>query len=197
MVSDQNIGVGAPASSPNGSVRRCAHLDGLPVLLGHAGIAMGDGTQVWLPAPAPEMVRAARAYLTPRYAVGTDGHLWEIMEQPLPDLDAIDAVIAASDRAQAGAGAQPQPLVVAAALVTVGAARLDMDQTEARLLNAARAAAMGWEQIAAILDLTVEEAEERHRQLKPRLDQPVADVLPPWTGGRPTHRPRAAARTPR
>jgi hypothetical protein len=197
MVSDQNIVVGAPAPSPNGSAQRCEHLDGLPVVLGQVDIVVGDGRQAWLPAPAREMVRAARAYLTPRYAVGVDGYLWETMEQPLPDLDAIDAVIAVSDRAQQGAGDQPQPMEVAAALVVLGAARLDMDQTEARLLNAAQAAAMSWEQIAAILDLSVEEAEERYRQLKPRLDEPLAEVLPPWPGGRPTHRPRAAARAPR
>ncbi|MCW2885243.1 MAG: hypothetical protein QOE54_5488 [Streptosporangiaceae bacterium] len=196
MVSDQNIAVDARASNPNESVQRCEHRDGWPVLFEHAGIAMGDGTQVCLPAPAPEMVRAARAYLTPPYAVGVDGFLWEAMEHPLPDLDAIDAVVAASDRAQAGAGDQPQPMDVAAALVVLGAARLEMDQTEARLLNAAQAAAMGWEQIAAILGLSVEEAEKRYRQLKPRLDEPVAEVLPPWPGGRPTHRPRAA-RIPR
>jgi hypothetical protein len=155
----------------------------------------GDDKKVCLPAPLPETVRVARAYLTPRYAVGVDGFLWEVMEQPLPDLDAIDAVIAASDRAQRGAGDQPQLMEVAAALVVLGAARLDMDQTEARLLNAAQASAMGWEQIAAILDLSVEEAEERHRQLKPRLDEPVAEVLPSRPYGPPSHRPRAAART--
>jgi hypothetical protein len=158
-------------------------------------VVVRDDRQGCLPAPSPEMVRAARAYLTPRYAAGVDEALWEVLEQPLPDLDAIDAVIAASDRARSGAGDQPQPMEVAAALVVLGAARLDLDQTEARLLNAAQAAAMRWEQIAAILDLSVDETEERHRQLKPRLDEPVADVLPPWPGGRPTHRPRAAART--
>jgi hypothetical protein len=156
---------------------------------------MGEDMKTYLPAPSPEMVRAARAYLTPRYAAGVDQVLWELMEQPLPDLDAIDALLADSDRAQRGPGDQPQPMEVAAALVVLGAARLDMDQTEARLLDAAQASAMGWEQIAAILGLTVQEAEERHRQLKPRLDEPVAQVLPQRSGGPPTHRPRAAART--
>ncbi|WP_141955490.1 hypothetical protein [Actinoallomurus bryophytorum] len=147
-----------------------------------------------LPAPSPATVRAARAYLTQRHATGADQILWELTEHPLPDLDAIDAVIAASDRAQRGPGDQPQPMAMAAALVVLGAARLDMDQTEARLLDAAQASAMGWEQIAAILGLTIEETEERHRHLKPRLDQPVAHVLPPRPYGQ-THRPRAATRT--
>jgi hypothetical protein len=156
---------------------------------------MGEDMKTYLPAPSPEMVRAARAYLTPRYAAGVDQVLWELMEQPLPDLDAIDALLADSDRAQRGPGDQPQPMEVAAALVVLGAARLDMDQTEARLLDAAQASAMGWEQIAVILGLTVQEAEERHRQLKPRLDEPIAQVLPPRPYHPPTHRPRAAART--
>ncbi|MCW2863770.1 MAG: hypothetical protein JWP48_5478 [Actinoallomurus sp.] len=156
---------------------------------------MGEDMRTCLPAPSPDVVRAARAYLTSRYAAGMDQVLWELIEHPLPDLDAIDAVVADSDRAQRGYGDQPEPVAVAAALVVLGAARLEVDQTEARLLDAAQASAMGWEQIAAILGLTVEEAEERHRQLKPRLDDPVAQVLPPRPYGPPTHRPRAAART--
>jgi hypothetical protein len=43
------------------------------------------------------------------------------------------------------------------ALVVLGVARLAMDHREARLLNAAHASVMGWEQIAAILDLSVNE----------------------------------------
>jgi len=141
------------------------------------------------------MVRAARAYLTTLHAVGVDGHVWEFMQHPLPDLDAIDAVISASEKAQQGSGEQPRLVEVAAALVVLGAARLDIDQTEARLLDAAQASAVGWEQIAAILHLSVEEAEERYRQLKPRLGEPVAPTRPERPYGRPTHRPRAAART--
>jgi hypothetical protein len=45
---------------------------------------MGDDTKTFLPAPSPEMVGAARAYLTPRYAVGVDQVLWELMEHPVP-----------------------------------------------------------------------------------------------------------------
>lgn len=136
-------------------------------------------TQAWLPAPPPTTVRAARAHLTPRYAVGVDAFLWESRQRPLSDLAAIDAVIAAGDRAQRGASGPPPPTDLAAALVVLAAARLDMDQTEARLLNAAHASGMGSEQIAAILDLSVEQAEERHRQLKPRLDEPVAETPTP------------------
>lgn len=148
-------------------------------------------TQAWLPAPPPETVRAARAHLTPRYAAGVDAFLWDSRQRPLSDLAALDAVITASDRAQRGASGQPPPMDLAAALVVLAAARLDMDRTEARLLNAAHASGMGPEQIAAILDLSVEHAEERHRQLKPRLDEPVAEN--PHAAKQPSRRPRSAS----
>lgn len=142
--------------------------------------AGGRGDEMMcLPAPPPEMVHAARGYLTPRYAVGVDAFLWEAREHPMSDLDAIEAVIAASDRAQSGTGEPPELMELAAALVVLGAARLEADQREVRLLNAAQASGVGWVQIAAILELSVQEAEERYRQLKPRLDEPVATSLHP------------------
>ena len=73
---------------------------------------------------------------------------------------------------------------VAAALVALGAARLDMDQTEARLLDAAQASTMGWEQIAAILGLTVEE----NRGTAPAAQTPPRRSRrpsPPTTSSRP------------
>jgi hypothetical protein len=180
-----------PATGPSRSGSACLSRPRTGPVVEDVG---DDDIGVGLPAPTPEQVRAARAYLTPRYAVGVDGFLWAALDHPLPDLDAIDAVIAASDQAQHGTGDQPQPMELAAALVVLGAARLDMDQTEARLLNAAQVSALSWEQIAAILNLSVEETEERYRQLKPRLDEPVAHILPPRLRRHPTHRPRAAAR---
>ncbi|MFI0486045.1 hypothetical protein [Actinomadura sp. 9N215] len=111
-----------------------------------------------------------------------DAVMWEARRHPMPDDAAIGAVIAASQAAQVGTGVQPELLEVAAALVLLEAVSLETDQAEARLLDTAQAAAMGWEQIAAILGVDVPEAEERHRQLKPRLDEPVAHVaasLPP------------------
>ena len=44
---------------------------------------MGEDMRMCLPAPSPEVVRAARAYLTPRYAADVDQVLWELMEHPL------------------------------------------------------------------------------------------------------------------
>ncbi|MEU8800974.1 hypothetical protein [Spirillospora sp. NPDC048819] len=57
-----------------------------------------------LPAPTPQRVQQARAYLTARHATGVDELLWESRERPMPDRDAIDAVITAGD--QAGHGTQ-------------------------------------------------------------------------------------------
>jgi DNA-directed RNA polymerase specialized sigma24 family protein len=119
------------------------------------------------------MVRLARAYLTTRHATGLDAFLWEARQHPMPDQAAIDSVITASDRAQQGAGAPPSTMEVAAALVTLSAVRLGLDQTEARLLNTAQAGGLDFEQIAAILGISVENAEDRYRSLKPRLDEPT------------------------
>jgi len=126
-----------------------------------------------LPAPQPTMVRLARACLTARHATGVDAVLWEARQHPMPDQAAIDAVIAASDRAQQGAGAPPSTMELAAALVTLSAIRLDLDQTEVRLLNTAQAGGLDFEQIAAILGLSVHDTEIRYRSLKPRLDEPT------------------------
>jgi hypothetical protein len=148
-----------------------------------------------LPVPAPQSVQQARAHLTARHATGVDEFLWEARKRPLPDREAIDAVITAGDQALQGNGDSPEPVDVAAALVVLSTARLNMDQTEARLLNTAQASGMGFEQIAAVLDLSVEEAEERYRRLKPRLDEPAAisprAARPRGTG---TRRQRGPAR---
>jgi hypothetical protein len=153
---------------------------------------------VGLPAPAPHAVQQARAFLTPRYATGVDGFLWQSRERPMPDRDAIDAVIDAGDRAQRGDGDGTEPVEVAAALLVLSAVRLALDQTEARLLDTAQASGLSFEQIASVLDLGVEEAEERHRQLQPRLDEPTAapSPSPPHRAGAPGSRPhRPATRT--
>ncbi|XVQ11590.1 hypothetical protein ACQP1W_03130 [Spirillospora sp. CA-255316] len=97
----------------------------------------------------------------------------------MPDRDAIDAIITASAQAQRGAADHPDLMEVAAALVVLGAVRLNLDQTEARLLNTAQAAGMSFDQIAAIFGLSAEAALERYRQLKPRLDEPAAPPPPP------------------
>ena len=169
-------GAGAPAFHRTGQ-GTCPSPPANPVVSPPA--SPSQSLPIFLPVPAPEQVHAARAHLTSLHADGVDAVMWEARRHPMPDDAAIGAVIAASQAAQAGAGVQPGPLEVAAALVLLEAVRLETDQTEARLLNTAQAAAMGWEQIAAILGVDVQEAEERHRQLKPRLDEPVAHVAAP------------------
>ncbi|MFD0851979.1 hypothetical protein ACFQ07_07085, partial [Actinomadura adrarensis] len=88
---------------------------------------------------------------------------------------------------QRGAGPPPEPTDVAAALVVLSAIRLNLDQTEARLLDTAQTAGMSVEQIAAVLDLRMEDAGERHRILKPRLDESTTIALPPPPALIPVH----------
>jgi len=164
-----------------------------------AGLHSPEVAFVGLPAPAPQGVQHARDYLTARHAGGVEEFLWESRKRPMPDRDAINAVITAGEQAQHGRGESPEPVEIAAALVVLSAVRLNLDQTEVRLLNIAQASGMGFEQIAAVLDLSVEEAEERHRRLKPRLDEPAAAPSPPPPAAPPrdtaTHQLRRPART--
>jgi len=99
-----------------------------------------------VPAPAPEMVMAARRHLTGRYAAGVDRLLWESGTRPMPDPGAITAVIRAAGEATA--------LDIASALVLVQAVRLSLDHLEHALFDAAGAAGIMAEAIAAVLDLT-------------------------------------------
>jgi hypothetical protein len=153
---------------------------------------------VCLPAPAPQSVQQARAFLTARHATGVDEFLWETRKRPMPDRDAIDAVITAGGQAQHRTGESPEPVDVAAALLVLSAVRLDLDQTEVRLLNTAQASSMGFEQIAAVLGLSVEEAKDRYRRLKTRLDEPAVTPSPPLPAAPPrdtvTHQLRRPAR---
>ncbi|MEW2354564.1 hypothetical protein [Spirillospora sp. NPDC029432] len=147
------------------------------------------------PAPAPQSVQRARAYLTARHATGVHEVLWESRKRSMPDREAIDAVITAGDRAQRGIGESPEAVEIAAALVVLSAVRLNLDQAEGRLLNIARASGMGSEQVAAVLDISVDEAEERHRRLEPRLAAPAATTSPVASPrDTATQRPRGPAR---
>ncbi|TYK51066.1 hypothetical protein [Actinomadura decatromicini] len=127
-----------------------------------------------LPVPAPEEVRAARIYLTSRHATGLDELLWEERKRPMPDGAAVNAVIAASGRARRGVGDAPSPMDVAAALVLLSALRSNLDLAEARLLDTARVTGLGIEQLAAVLGVSVAEAEERRGRLEPLLDECAA-----------------------
>lgn len=94
------------------------------------------------------MVDAARNHLSGRYARGLEKLLWEMERYPLPDLDAIRAVLAVVDSQEAATGPD-----FAAALVLVQAARLTVDRLEADVTEAARRVGVTWQQVADILDL--------------------------------------------
>ncbi len=122
------------------------------------------------PAPLPEAVSAARAHLSDTYSRGVGKLLWEMEKLPLPDLDAIRAVIAASSE-------RLEALDVGAALVLLQAARLDLDRLELEVFDTAGAAGMGGEAIAAVLDLPdAEAAQKRRRWLESRRSLPHAEV---------------------
>ncbi|MEW9550224.1 hypothetical protein [Nonomuraea sp. NPDC050783] len=123
------------------------------------------------PAQPPELVRAARAHLTDRYATGVNRLFWQTRKQPMPDVEAITEAIGAASR---GRAAEPD---LASALVVVQALRLDVDRLEHRLLLAARAAGLDWAGVAAVLELPSAEAAERHfARLQRRSRQPADEV---------------------
>lgn len=125
------------------------------------------------PAPSPEMVTAARRHLTERYASGVERLLWDTEKRLLPDLAAIEA---ATDAAAAG---QADALDLGAALVLVQAARLRLDSLEYDVFEAAHAAGIRREAIAAILELPDAAAvDDRERWLDRRRALPHAAAEP-------------------
>ncbi|MCK2216107.1 hypothetical protein MF672_020220 [Actinomadura sp. ATCC 31491] len=125
------------------------------------------------PAPPPDLVRAARAHLSDRYATGVDHLFWQARGQPMPDTTAITE---AASAALAGRAAEAD---LTSALVAAQALRLDVDRLEHRLLQAARAAGLDWPRIAAALGLPSAEAAERHHaRLQRRARLPVDEVVP-------------------
>lgn len=158
-----------------------------------AGPGAGTGDRDWPPAQPPDLVRAARKHLTGRFARGVEALLWDSRGRPLADADAIAAVI------RAAASGEVTDMDMAAALVCAQAVRLDADRLEYRLLRAARQAGLGFEKIAAVLDLPSAEAAERYcSRLRERAMLPVDPAGPadrvtdpaatgPPTSGRPAH----------
>lgn len=125
------------------------------------------------------MVSAARRHLTERYAAGVDRLLWDTEKRVLSDLDAIRAVLAARWSGQAEA------LDVAAALVLIQAARLELDRLEHDVFLIAHTAGMSAEALAAVLDLPDGQAAiARQRWLETRHALPYAKTSPPPAGRR-------------
>jgi hypothetical protein len=106
--------------------------------------------------------------------------LWQEHGRPLPDVDAIAKSIDSVRRAQDAGEPTPLAMDLAAALVVLRAARLDMDRLEVTLVEAVRDAGLDWEAIAAGLDLPDgDAARRRYEKLRPRSDAPTDYVAPP------------------
>lgn len=100
------------------------------------------------PAPAPDMVTASRRHLTTGYASGVDRLLWDMDKRPMPDMDAVHAVISA-DQAHHRADA----LDIGAALILLLEMRLQLDCLEADVLDVALDSGLSPESLAAVLEL--------------------------------------------
>lgn len=127
------------------------------------------------------MVEAARTHLTGKYSQGVAQMLWETDRYPLPDLQAVQAVLAMVARPQGVTGPD-----LAAALVLVQAARLTVDRLEADVTQAAREAGLSWEQLAAVLDLPGggQEATTRFEEMLARRAAPNTEPIPHRLGPR-------------
>lgn len=94
------------------------------------------------------MVTASRRHLTIAHATGVDRLLWDTEKRPMPDLDAVQAVISPHK------GNQPaEALDVGAALIIVQGMRLEIDCLEAEVLASALDSGLGLDSLAAVLEL--------------------------------------------
>ncbi|HEU5161483.1 MAG TPA: hypothetical protein VFU43_31115 [Streptosporangiaceae bacterium] len=101
-----------------------------------------------------------------------DQYLWEAYKRPLGDVDAIGKAVNA---AEAGAASGPD---LAAALVLVQAALLDLDRLAHRAIVAAHREGLSDEAIAAVLDLpSAEDARRYATWLEERAALPVDEVV--------------------
>ena len=104
--------------------------------------------------------------------------MWTEHHRPLPDLDAIRAVI---DAVHATPGSTPADTMdLGAALMVMAAARLDLDRLEVELVEAVREAGLEWAAIAAVLGLpNAATAERRYAKLANRREASVDEVRQP------------------
>lgn len=101
---------------------------------------------------------ASRRHLSTEYARGVDRLLWELEKRPMPDMDAVNAVVSAHQ-----AGRPADALSISAALVLVQSMRHELDCLEADIFDAALASGLGYESLAAVLELP-DAAAARSRQ---------------------------------
>jgi hypothetical protein len=142
-----------------------------------------DGEGLRPPPQPPAMVRAVREHVTARFAQGVDQLVWEAHKRPMPDATAADLVVEAADAGAADAAD------LAAALILVQAAQLDLDRLAWRVMKAAERAGMTPETIAAVLELpSAEQARRYSRWLGERAALPVDEVPAPDAAPGPADR---------
>ncbi|MFC4911463.1 hypothetical protein [Actinomadura gamaensis] len=123
------------------------------------------------PAPPVDAVRASRVHTAARFAEGVDRFMWETYRRPLADTDAVEKVIAA---AEAGVAEGPD---LAAALLLVQSALLDLDRLAWRVMRVVAQEGMTDETVAAVLDLPSAEAARRYAEwLRERAAHPVDEI---------------------
>jgi hypothetical protein len=112
----------------------------------------------------------AREVLGDAGAARLERRPWQHPEQPTADADLV--------RFAAWAAREPDvdPELLAAGLRLLAPARAELDQVEAGLLFAARAAGMTWPQIAGALDLgSAQAAQQRLNRVLDRVSRPATE----------------------
>jgi hypothetical protein len=137
------------------------------------------------------MVDSSRQHLAERYSAGVYRLLWEQEKRPMPDAEAVRAVVSAA------ADGRADVLDVGAALVIVQAMRLELDLLEANVFDAAGDSGVPDESVAAVLELPgAAAAAARRRMLSAKRDLPrLAPDAP--SPGRPEIAREAAGRAGR
>lgn len=139
--------------------------------------AMADHRRTDPPVPAPDMVDSSRRHLAERHSAGVYRLLWEQEKRPMPDAEAVRAVVSA-----AAAEELADVLDVGAALVIVQAMRLELDLLEADVLDVAETSGVPDESVAAVLELPGAAAVAARRRMlsaKRELPRSVPDAPPP------------------
>ena len=145
---------------------------------------VADDEWVAPPIPDPDMVTASRRHLTGEYSAGVERLFWELEKRPMPDVNAVSAVVSAHEARQV-----VDALSIGAALVLVQSTRLELDALEAGVFDAAFANGLSLEWLAAVLELPgADTARERRDYLRRR--RALARTTPPTP--EPGPRPHAA-----
>jgi hypothetical protein len=145
------------------------------------------------PVPEPEMVTASRRHLSTEYAGGVDRLLWELEKRPMPDGEAVSAVLCAHQ-----AGQPVDALSIGAALVLLQSMRHELDCLEADIFDAALDRGLGHESLAAVLELPDAAAvQSRQKYLNARRELPRAPAPPRPENHASRGEPEAAARAGR